>query len=98
MSDVWVGVLCRSQDHIWPDPNPNAMNFFPFTSGGNNSGLLKESEVLLVVKTILYPKAEAYFISDLIYPFNNTEIRSKKDYFIQYIINWCHRNVQRLMR
>lgn len=73
MPDMRVGVLCRCQDHIWPDPNPDAINFFlPFTSGGYNSGLLKENEVLLVIETILYPKDEAYFISDLIYPFNDT--------------------------
>lgn len=46
--------------------------FFSFTSGDYNSGLLKEYDGLLVIKTILYPKDEACFISDLIYPFYNT--------------------------
>lgn len=85
---MWGDIMCRPEDHIWPDPNLSAIYLFLIYCCGLELKATETKNVLLVIKTILRPKGESRFTSDLIYPFYNTSVRSKKrDYFRQRIIN-----------
>lgn len=87
MSDVWGDIRCRLEDHIWPDPNLSAIYLFLIYCCGLGLGAIETKNVLIVIKTILYPKGESCFISELIYTFYNTSIRSKKKRLFQTAYN-----------